>query len=109
MERQDFKEMTKGWFVGDFEPSALKTDKAEVAVKRYKKDDFEEKHHHKVATEITLIISGKVEMNNQCYQTNDIIIILPGESTNFKVLEDTITVVVKVPCVKGDKYLGDAK
>lgn len=30
--------MTKGWFVGDFEPSILKTKNCEVGVKSYKKE-----------------------------------------------------------------------
>jgi hypothetical protein len=37
-------------------------------------------------------------------------VIEPGEGTDFQVLEDTITVVAKVPSMLGDKYLenGDA-
>lgn len=99
--------MIRGWFVGDFEPSVLKTQGVEVGVKRYKKGDFEEKHHHKIATEITAIIEGKVLMNDKIYQKGDIILIEPGEATDFKALKDSISVVVKLPCVKNDKFLGE--
>ena len=32
-------DMTKGWFVGNFEPTVLNTEDVEVAVKKYKKGD----------------------------------------------------------------------
>ena len=52
--------MIGGWFVGDFEPSVIRTKDFEVAVKKYKAGDKEARHIHKVATELTVIISGKV-------------------------------------------------
>ncbi len=99
------KEMTKGWFVGNFSPSSLRTDNVEVAVKKYKKGDYEGSHFHKLATEITVILKGKVEMNGNEFSDGDIIKIKPGTTTDFKVLEDVTTVVVKVPGATNDKYL----
>ncbi|WP_294893140.1 hypothetical protein [uncultured Gilliamella sp.] len=99
-------DMFKGWFIGNFEPSLCKTNDVEVAVKKYNKGDYEKKHYHKIATEYTLIISGRVRMNNREYQVGDIIIIEPNESTDFECLEDdTINVVVKLPGANNDKYL----
>ena len=40
----NLNEMIGGWFIGDFEPSAWKTDLFEVAVKEYKAGDKEQKH-----------------------------------------------------------------
>jgi quercetin dioxygenase-like cupin family protein len=98
--------MFKGWFIGNFEPSLLKTDQFEIACKYYQKGDYEDSHVHKIGTEYTVIAQGTVEMNGIQYKKGDIIIIEPNEYTDFKVLEDnTITIVVKVPCVKGDKYI----
>ena len=57
------EDMVKGWFVGNFEPSLIKTNDVEVAVKSYNKGDYEEKHYHKIATELTVIIQGRVKMN----------------------------------------------
>jgi len=101
-------DMTKGWFVGDFSPTLIKTQDVEVGVKQYQKGDSEARHHHKVATEITVIVSGKVRMNGVLYNAGDILMIEPGESTDFEVLEDTITVVVKHPGAQNDKYMGEA-
>lgn len=98
------KDMKGGWFVGNFLPTCLKTKEFEVACKYYKSGDREKSHTHKIATEITLIISGLVKMREVKYKTGDIIILEPGDITDFQVLEDTITVVVKVPSVTDDKY-----
>jgi len=105
MKVNKLNDMFRGWIVGNFEPSLWKTDDVEVAVKTYKKGDYEQKHYHKVATEITIISKGRVLMNNELYEEGDIITIEPGEATDFRVLEDTITTVIKFPCLTDDKYL----
>ena len=102
-------QMIRGWFVGDFEPTALKTNACEVGVKSYQAGDREERHYHKIATEVTLIQSGRVRMNGVEYHAGQIVVIKPLESTDFHALEDTVTVVVKVPGAKDDKFLGEAR
>ena len=102
-------DMINGWFVGDFEPTLLKTNDVEVAVKEYKQGDSEDKHYHKIATEITIIVLGKVKMNNIIYSKGDMIVIEPNETTDFEALEDTVCTVVKYPGASNDKYLGDPK
>jgi hypothetical protein len=109
MKIANLNDMIKGWFVGNFEPTVLKTNDVEVAVKRYKKGECEKRHYHKIATEITVIVEGKVKMNGYMYGKNDIVVIEPNEDTDFEVLEDTVTVVVKYPGANNDKYLGKAK
>lgn len=104
-DKYSLDDMVKGWFVGNFSPSLFKTNDVEIAVKKYKKGDYEESHFHKIATEITVIVSGKVRMNDSIYTENDIIVINPNESTDFYVMEDTVTTVVKLPGVNNDKYL----
>lgn len=99
-------EMTKGWFIGNFEPSLLKTNAVEVALKKYKKGDYEKAHYRKIATEFTVIVSGRVRMNGKEYIEGDIIVIEPNDSTDFEALEDnTVNVVVKIPVANNDKYL----
>ena len=104
MEKHNLNDMVKGWFIGNFEPTLHKTDDFEVAIKSYLEGATEKRHKHKVATEFTVIVDGVVEMNGVEYSSNDIIIISPGESTDFKCLTPVTTVVVKTPCVKNDKY-----
>ena len=108
MKTAKLEDMVKGWFVGNFEPSLLKINDVEVAVKSYKKGDYEEKHYHKIATEITVIINGRVKMNGIEYKAGDIVVMEPMESTDFECLEDdTQNVVVKYPGANNDKYLGE--
>jgi len=99
--------MTGGWFVGDFEPTLHATNDVEVAVKYYKAGDKEGSHYHKIAKELTVIVSGEVFMCDQKFKTGDVIVLEPGDITSFEALTDAVTTVVKLPCVKGDKYLAD--
>ncbi len=101
----NLKNFIKGWIIGNFEPTLIKTNEVEVGVKRYVAGDYESAHHHKIATEITVIVSGKVEMNGVEYSENDIIVIEPNQSTDFKCLTDVVTVVVKYPGANNDKYV----
>ena len=97
--------MTRGWFVGNFSPTAFPTENVEVAIKSYKAGDKEAAHYHKVATEITVVTSGRVRMNEQEFTNGDIVIVQPGEVVSFEALENSSNVVVKVPAVLEDKYL----
>jgi len=98
-------QMFKGWFIGNFEPTLFKTNEVEVGVKIYKAGEYEPEHFHKVAIEFTVIISGSVEMNGQIYQEGDILKVDPFDSTDFRAITDTQTVVVKIPGVNNDKYI----
>ena len=80
------------------------TQNAEIAVKRYKAGEHERSHHHKIATELTFVVSGRVKMNGVEYVEGDIILMEPGESTDFLAITDSTNVVVKVPGAKNDKY-----
>lgn len=105
MKTAKLNEMIKGWFIGNFNPSLFKTNDVEVAVKEYKKGDHEGLHYHKIATEYTCIISGRVKMNGIEYGKGDIVVMEPGEATDFECLEDdTTNVVVKIPGANNDKY-----
>lgn len=96
--------MIKGWLIGDFKPSILRTKDFEIGLKRYKKGDNESEHIHKVATEITMIVEGQARMDGILLNKGDIILIDPGESTDFQALKDTATLVIKIPSIIGDKY-----
>lgn len=103
----DLEDMKLGWFIGDFEPHVMKSSVFEVAVKKYTKGEIERKHHHKIATEITLIVEGSVIMCEEVLSAGSIIKLEPGESTSFEALTNAITVVVKTPSVPFDKYEND--
>ena len=104
MRVEKLDDMFKGWFVGNFNPTLFRTNDCEVAVKRYKKGAYENKHYHKIATEITVIVKGKVRMFDQEFSEGDIIVVDPGDATDFEALEDSMNVVVKLPGANDDKY-----
>lgn len=109
MRRQDLDQFVKGWFIGPFAPTLKSSEEFECAVKKYKAGEYESKHYHLVATEYTVIATGRVRMNGVEYEADSIIEILPGEATDFEALTDAVTFVVKIPAVNGDKYLGEPK
>jgi beta-phosphoglucomutase-like phosphatase (HAD superfamily) len=96
---------TKGWIVGDFQPSLLQTKEFEFAVKKYSTGDKEDKHVHKAANEFTVIVTGVFKMNGDTVRQGDVIWKKPGEPSDFECIEDGFVAVTKTPSVKGDKYL----
>ena len=109
MKSAKLADMVKGWFIGNFEPTLYRTNDVEVAVKEYSAGAYESKHYHKIATEITVIQSGRVKMFDKIFVGGDIVIVEPNDATDFEALEDTVTVVVKIPGANNDKYLVEEK
>lgn len=103
------EDMSKGWFVGNFEPTLYQTNEVEVAVKHYKAGDKDVAHYHKIATEITVIVSGTVSINGKEYSAGDMIVMEPGDVSDFMALTDAINTVVKLPGANDDKYLVEEK
>jgi hypothetical protein len=97
-------DMTRGWFVGDFEPTLFRTDAVEIAVKRYAAGDAEERHVHRVATELSAVVAGSVRIDGRDLAAGDIAVLEPGEPSDFLALTDAVLVAVKLPAVPGDKY-----
>ena len=104
MKSYKIEDYFRGWFVGNFEPTILKTNDVEVAYKSYKKGEFEPKHYHKIATELTMVTKGIVKINGKEYYKGDIIVMEPGDISDFSVIEDAENVVVKIPGANNDKY-----
>jgi len=97
-------DLTNGWCFGGFSPTLWNTSAVEVAVKNYPAGFRAAWHFHKVATEYTVIVAGEVEMNGRRFSQGDIIVIPPGEGTDFLAITDTVTTVVKLPGAPDDKY-----
>ena len=104
MKVEHLKDFVRGWFIGGFEPTVFKTEAVEVGVREYRAGDYEGFHHHKIATEITVIIEGEVKMNGETYYAGDIIVTEPNEGTDFLAVTDARNVVVKIPGALDDKY-----
>ncbi len=99
------KNYPRGWIIGDFTPAVLQTKAFEFCVKDYKAGDKEAKHVHKVAAEISVIVSGEFEMNGKRLKKGDILVMEPCTVGQFSCLKTGSLAVVKIPSVKGDKYM----
>lgn len=100
-------DMIGGWFIGDFDPSMIRTEAFEVGVKHYVAGDRDVAHFHKIAREITLVVSGTVRMLDQVWPAGSIIDIKPGTVNAFEAITDATVTVVKIPSARNDKYLVD--
>lgn len=105
MKVYNIKDFKLGWFIGNFDPSIVKCDNFEIAVKHYIVGENDPPHYHKKSDEITVIISGSARMNGIIYKAGDILFIEKQYVTDFIPLENTITCVVKIPSVINDKYI----
>ncbi len=104
MKIENISSFKDGWFIGEFEPSILRTKDFEIAIKKYTKGEYHAPHHHKIATEVNYVIKGMVNANGELIQPGQIFIFDPFEIAVCEFLSDTEIVVIKTPSVVGDKY-----
>jgi len=104
MKIRRIEDMTRGWFVGGFEPTAWYTKDFEVGYRVHAKGS-RENHYHTVVTEINLMVSGSLKMQDQILKPGDIFIIEPWEITNAEFLEDSGIICVKVPSANDKRLL----
>ena len=97
-------DMTRGWFIGDFEPSILKRKDIEIAVMDHKKGELSLSHVHRVATEYNVLLSGKLLINNIIIEPNTIFVIPNNLLTRAVFLEDCRVLCIKTPSLPTDKY-----
>lgn len=109
MKRYKLENFTRGWLLGDFTPNVFRTKHFEFGVKKYKKGDKETAHYHKVATEISVVVSGEFKMNRRKLKAGDVIIMEPNDVARFSCIKAGCTAIVKMPSVKEDKYIVNNK
>jgi mannose-6-phosphate isomerase-like protein (cupin superfamily) len=93
----------KGWFVGNFENAAFKTDAFEAGYKVHKKGEIYEKHYHTKTTEINFIIRGKMKMQDKELNSGDVFIVEPYEISDPIFFEDTEVICIRYPGIVNDK------
>lgn len=97
--------MKNGWFMGNFEPSVLKTENFEVGIMSHTKGEKWPKHYHAKADEYNVLMQGKMIIQNTELNAGDIFVIEKMEIADPIFLEDCKVLVVKVPSVPGDKII----
>lgn len=104
MKKINLSDMWRGWFIGNFEPSVLKTDLFEVGILKHKKDETWPKHYHAIATEYNVLLSGLMTVAGELITPGTIFVFEPNEIADPIFHEDCTIVCVKMPSVQGDKY-----
>lgn len=109
MYTKSLDEFVRGWVIGDFEPSLLRTKEFEVGVIRHPKGEKWPKHLHKEATEYNILVSGKMIIMEGDYgwpiHAPKVFVIPSGEAIKPIFIEDCVVVTIKVPSAIGDKYI----
>jgi|TARA_R110001583_G_scaffold67703_2_gene193433 quercetin dioxygenase-like cupin family protein len=105
MKTYNIKNMKGGWFIGNFEPSVFKNPFFEVAHHFHEAGYIGPKHYHKIAPELSYIVSGNLIASGRKLSTGDMFVYEPGDIADVEFLEDTNLIVVKWPSVPSDKYM----
>ena len=93
----------RGWFIGDFDGAVYRTKDFEVTYQKNPRSQTAS-HIHKIAHEITLVISGRQICNGEMFEAGDICILQPGDISQIEYLEETEVVTIKVPSCPSDKH-----
>ena len=103
MKLYNLSQFTRGWLVGDFTPSIIRTKDFEFMVRSYIKGDTEASHVHPIADEVSVVVCGVFKMNETILKAGDVVHLSPGDPAYFECIEDGSTAVIKTPSVIGDK------
>lgn len=94
---------TRGWFIGNFDPSLVKMGEFEACYKSFSAGEKEPPAVQLRSTELTLVVHGEVLINGAVLKDGDLCLVLPGESADFVALTDCKVVGIKFPSITNDK------
>lgn len=95
---------TRGYFIGNFEPSLLKTKDFEVAVLNHPKGEKWPAHYHKECVEYNVLLKGRMTIQGTELNAGDVFVFETGEIADPVFHEDCRVVCVKVPSIPTDKF-----
>ena len=104
MRKFNIDEMHRGWFIGDFLPSVLRTNLFEVGILKHYQGEEWPKHYHAKATEYNVLINGSMTVNNNLIQEGEIFVLEKNEICKPIFHKDCTVLCVKVPSIPGDKH-----
>lgn len=93
-----------GWLVGQFSPSLVHSKEIEVGFKCIKKGTLADSHYHKLKTEYTILLSGKLRVGDTILTPPSCVVLEPHFENDHDFLEDSIILIINTPSVQGDKY-----
>lgn len=105
MKKYCLNDFLNGKIVGNFNPSIYKTVFFEIAIQNLESNDFDDNHYHVFCEEIIIVIDGKIKINEEIFNKNEISVIEPREVAHFLALEKSTICVIKIPSILNDKHL----
>lgn len=96
--------MIRGWFIGNFEPTILKTPDFEVGYLRHAKGEQWDAHYHVHSIEYNYLIRGSMIIQGKLLKAGDLFVLDKGEVADPEFLEDCELICVKVPSIPSDKH-----
>lgn len=94
----------RGWIVGNFEPSLLKTN-FEVGITTHQAGEKHQDHFHKNSTEINVLLQGEMIVNGKKIVQGDIFILHPYEVSIVEFITDVTVIVIRDKSDPFDKFL----
>jgi hypothetical protein len=96
---------TRGWMIGDFEPSFLRRKTYEVGYGTHSNDQQNFFHVHEYITEVNLLLEGELNINGHDIKPGSVFIIPPGYICCPLFTKDCKIICVKTPSIPSDKVL----
>ncbi len=107
MKITNLKNFINGWFIGDFNPTLVRTKNFEVCLKEHKKNEQTFPHLHTSSTEFNLIVSGRTLVNGHRLKKGDLFVYEKNEVSNVVFLTNTLLLIIRIPSAPNDKVLVD--
>ena len=101
----DPSNMVRGYFIGDFEPTAYRTKAFEVSLMIHKQGEQWDAHYHTDSDEINYLMEGRMTINGELLEAPTIFVIEKEEVADPEFLTDCKLIVVKTPSAPGDKRI----
>ena len=105
VQKYNLSDYTRGWFIGNFEPTVLKQSQFEVGVLSHKKDEVWAVHYHSVSKEINVLLEGRMKVNGLDVNVGDIFVFEPFVIAVPTFLTDCKILCIKTPSCPGEKVL----
>jgi NDP-sugar pyrophosphorylase family protein len=102
---ENLSEYTRGWLIGDFEPSIIRTTYYELGIMKYVKNSYHQFHIHQECDEYNYLIKGEIKINNFVIKAGQVFIIPKGQIVCPIFMKDCEIIVVKTPSKPTDKIL----
>lgn len=95
----------RGWLIGDFEPNIKRTTNYEIGILNHKQNEKWGFHYHEKTTELNILLSGEMIINNIQIKKYTIFIFEKNMISCPLFLTDCVVLCIKIPSFPNDKTI----